>query len=196
MRKWPPNDYRLGKDFRFYCFWQLKTGRKILIFELTSWTMIDWYDQKATFSNQLENYSTKIIQLGSSTGSIFHLVGNFMLGPVGTILSHRYSLNFSAVRCWSKTKVMVRDRGEPISGTYPSPVFPLIFKKCGFRFPPGSRQSLSPFPSISGNDYVLYEQKFMEFRNANNVIKLSFEVTSELSVHKYSVLLLCIHFKE
>ena len=135
MRKWPQNDYRLGKDFRFYCFWQLKTGRKILIFELTSWTMIDWYDQKATFSNQLENHSTKIIQLGSSTGSIFHLVGNFMLGPVGTIFSHRYSLNFSAIRCWSKTKVMVRDRREPISGAYSSPAFPLIFKK----YVPGSR---------------------------------------------------------
>ena len=146
MRKWPPNDYRLGKDFRFYCFWQLKTGRKILIFELTSWTMIDWYDQKATFSNQLENHSTKIIQLGSSTGSIFHLVGNFMLGPVGTILSHRYSLNSSAVRCWSKPKVMVRDPREPISGTHPSetsPAFPLIFKI----YVPGSR----PLPILSKN---------------------------------------------
>ena len=39
-------------------------------------------------------------------------------------------------------------------------------------------------PGYESNYYVLYEQKFMEFRNANNVIKLSFEVTSELSVHK------------
>ena len=85
--------------------------------------MIDGYDQKTTFSSQLENHSTKIIQLGSSTGSIFHLVGNFRRNAILT-------------EVYTNSLLITNDN----------------------------------------DDYVLYEQKFMECRNANSVIKLSFEV--------------------